>query len=306
MNRFIYIILLLSLVITSIVNCGKDTVAGGTEIGNPVVVGCIVNTNGSPIQNANVFLVSENSNPLREKTIYSTQTDESGKYVFSDIDSGYFTLNAIHPSNNARIRYTVIHVNPEIEYQKGSDTLFYAGTITVSIQNSVFTPSLAVYIPGTDIFRIASSPGPLSLTSPIGRVDVVCYDTIAGRIITEGPNFISVPVESGKETTIDKHTVSVPSKPEGSNKPSAGIKEKYKTQGSYSNLEHPVEYRFAWINYDTDPNSQNPTSTEWGFDTLIIAWPAKGKYKLRTQARSTLDTNAVSAWSEYISIEVQE
>jgi hypothetical protein len=111
----------------------------------------------------------------------------------------------------------------------------------------------------------------------------VCQDEMVGRL---------------NELSGGSEAISTPNKPDGSTAGLAGISYTYKTNGSASNLGHPVQYRFDW---------GDGVSSDWlpvGTATASKAWLTVGPYRVKSQARCADDTSVFSGWSSGLRVEL--
>jgi hypothetical protein len=90
-------------------------------------------------------------------------------------------------------------------------------------------------------------------------------------------------------------TVSTPTTPAGPASGNVGESLAYSTGGSTSNLGHTVEYRFDW--------GDGNIST-WGASSRNYIYTQTGNYEILAQARCTIHTSIVSAWSIVKSVTV--
>jgi hypothetical protein len=93
-------------------------------------------------------------------------------------------------------------------------------------------------------------------------------------------------------------TVSAPSIPSGPTSGAVGASYTYSTGGSYSNLEHSVQYFFDW---------GDGTNSEWlpvGQTSALKSWTSAGAYLIEAKARCSKDTSVVSFWSEILLVTI--
>ncbi len=305
MRPRILLTLVLHLLVVRLFRCQSPASAGGTEVGNPCVAGCVVMSGGQAAHGAEVFLVPYDYNPLEDTVVHSTRTNEAGEYRLDDIDPGLYSLNAREAPSGMRIAYTLVDVRLGQDAERRTDTLRAPGTVVAVIADTAYQEPMAVYVPGSDVYVHVEQPCSLALPVPAGRIDIVSYDTLGGRVIESGPNYRQVPVVSGDTITIVGHAITTPAKPEGADTAFAGDFHTYRTHGAASSMGHPVEYRFGRLHYTADATWDTVTPTAWGPDSVRISWPYAGRFKVRAQARSVLDTVYMSTWSPYRTILVQ-
>ena len=93
-------------------------------------------------------------------------------------------------------------------------------------------------------------------------------------------------------------TVSAPSVLIGPNAGITGDSYVYSTGGSYSSLDHAVEYQFDWTGDGvTDLSS-------WGSAVQSKTWTVAGSYNVKARARCVTDTNVISSWSNPIIVNI--
>ena len=104
-------------------------------------------------------------------------------------------------------------------------------------------------------------------------------------------NYIVIP-PPGSET------VFVPSAPSGPAAGNIGQTYTYSTGGSYSNLGHPIQYRFDW---------GDGTFSDWSSSTNASkSWSTPNSYLIKAQARCATDTSVVSSWSSGLTVNITE
>lgn len=291
------------------VYCSADSLSGGIEIGNPsVVTGCIVDMAGGPVPGARVFMVENDFNPVTGTVEYQSVTDERGRYSVTVSGNRTYSLNSVHSATGRRMRVNDIEVVGNENLERELDTLFEPGTLTVNVHDTGYESGLTLYIPGTDLYLPVSGPGSYSIAAPEGQVDIKSFNRDKGAVSEKGPRFMFLEVESGKET-VARHSVPAPIKPLGKSSAAAAVEQVYTISTFTSNIGQPLEYRFAWVHYvDTVADYwAGATVGIWGTDTTSVrVWPHAGVFKIRAQARSSIDTSIVSQWSPYLHINVTE
>lgn len=292
-----------------IISCSNgDSVTGGTTIGNPCAIsGIIVDSRGAAISNVKVDLLPADFNPLVDlKTDSSIVTDDSGRYEIADIYEGEYVLNGFDEINGQRV---YVNVTAEgLDKDLGMDTLLATGIISAYVPSDAFDTGRFLYIPGTELYSSVTSNGYTDIVAPAGRVDLAYYDTIEDYIVTEGPNFVYIPVSENDTLSIISHEITLADKPEGPTTPNVGDTCTYLIRNAKTTLEHPVEYRFRYIEYtgqigdwwvDSDTTNWSPNSS------IIKVWPKAAEYKIQAQARSSVDTTVISIFyptSNYLKV----
>lgn len=111
------------------------------------------------------------------------------------------------------------------------------------------------------------------------------------------------PWSNGVTITVNNRFISTPRKPLG---PSviSWESELYCTGGAKSSDGDPIEYQFAFVQGEPQPGrashaTQNEWHTIWSSDSCAtFEWPSQGTCYVKARARSSTQTNELSAWSE--------
>jgi hypothetical protein len=148
---------------------------GGTE----TIVGTVLNSNGSAAVNTLVELFPADYNPVTSSLpddIMTVMTDKFGKYEFSGLQPGIYTVLAVAPANGFRTshyNFNILETNDVVLY----DTLQKTGVIKITVWPDADTVNGYVYIPGTSIVSfLKSSPKNIVMDSvPAGIVLQVMY-----------------------------------------------------------------------------------------------------------------------------------
>ena len=96
---------------------------------------------------------------------------------------------------------------------------------------------------------------------------------------------------------ISPETVSPPSIPSGTTNGIVSLSYNYSTEGSVSNLGHPVEYRFDWGD-GTYSNWSSATSVS---KVVVFSW---NLYPPGLTARCANDTTVISGWSLGLTVNI--
>ncbi|MBL9132183.1 MAG: hypothetical protein JNG86_13350, partial [Verrucomicrobiaceae bacterium] len=99
-------------------------------------------------------------------------------------------------------------------------------------------------------------------------------------------------------STAVAETVSTPTTPTGSASGAVGTSYSFTTGGSTSSLANPVQYQFDW------GDGSNSGWLAVGTTSAAKTWAAPGTYSVRAQARSSVNTAAVSALSSTLSVTI--
>ncbi len=139
----------------AVFQCSPSRIAGGTgeETTNGQVAGVIMGQNGVPAIHSRVLLVPQSYDPIADSThsllLFDT-TNDSGRYVFRDIQNGIYTLSAssVDGKTNALINDVVVG-------NKGllvaTATLGLPGSIKIFLPDSTDTIGGYLFIAGTGI-----------------------------------------------------------------------------------------------------------------------------------------------------------
>jgi len=100
------------------------------------------------------------------------------------------------------------------------------------------------------------------------------------------------------ETSPPEEFISAPSAPEGASIGNTGVTYTYSTGGSFSNLNHPVQYLFDWG--DGSTSGWLPA----GETSACHQWNLPGTYSVKAKARCCTHTSIVSDWSEVIAVNI--
>ena len=92
--------------------------------------------------------------------------------------------------------------------------------------------------------------------------------------------------------------ISTPTTPNGATSGITNNSYYYSTEGSASNLGHPVQYLFDW---------GSGTTSGWlavGTTIASKSWTSAGSYTVKAKARCATDTSVVSSWSSGLNVKV--
>lgn len=133
------------------------------------------------------------------------------------------------------------------------------------------------------------------------NVSGLALGTYLGTITITDPYATNNPLRVPVTLTIvlpPPHTVSTPNIPSGTTNGVPDISYTYSTGGSVCSWEDSVEYMFDWGdgNQSTWSSSTNASHT----------WDSASTYNVKAQARCSSDTNVVSAWSDALTVTINE
>ncbi len=175
------LLLFITILSISCSNSGTDSVAGGGGLETEVVAlvyGNIVDTNGTPIESTTVIAnkFDQNNSLISSDTAY---TDKNGKYIFNDLDTGSYKIDA--EKNIQNIIYTAdigkIY-NDNSDKNLGTATLIATGYIKGSITTEIVPKEnhylgILVYIPGSSFSAYTDSAGDFVMSSvPVDTHDI--------------------------------------------------------------------------------------------------------------------------------------
>ncbi|MBN2037939.1 MAG: DUF2341 domain-containing protein [Chitinispirillaceae bacterium] len=189
MKRFFSILCFLFIVMPgAYLRCSLADLAGGgtIETTNGRITGRVVFMTGSPAPGTLAKLIPSQYDPLKDAvTLPFDTTDSTGRYVFSNVASGDYTIQFEHPGDRTRafvngvpvVRDTV--TVPDI-------TLQQPGAIKVMLPGSADTANGYTYIPGTTIAKaLSGSVNFVVLDSvPAATITGVYYSTTIGTVST--------------------------------------------------------------------------------------------------------------------------
>jgi len=182
---FPYILFTLAMLLVS---CTTDLVSpggSGTET-TTGIVGVLVNEQGLLQPNAEVKLYPQSYNPVGGSyDIPVDTTDSLGRYAFSKLATGGYSLQAVHLTERTRVSIWKIRAVVDTVVVAATDTLRAPGAVTISLPSGIISALGYVYIPGTAIFTPVS-----------GCADFVVLDSTPAGTVPEiswvSPNSLSV------------------------------------------------------------------------------------------------------------------
>jgi hypothetical protein len=163
-------------------NCSRSPLAGtksGSETTNGRVSGTIVNSNGTLESNVIVRFLPSSYDPFTKNDSTAVKYDTSdafGNFAFDSVDTGSFTIEAVHSKMHTRAMIPAITVNNDT-ISLPLCTLAVPGAISIDVPDNADPVNGYVYIPGTSIYKFfAGSLVPLVLDSiPAGVIPSVIY-----------------------------------------------------------------------------------------------------------------------------------
>lgn len=275
--------------------------AGGSEIGNPMVVtGMVTDSSGKGIPDVTIYLVDpleRRPQKLIPDSCYKGYSDTDGKYILTCIYSGRYNLLGID-SSGAEMFLKSIEINRPDDSDNDtvlcrSDTLEAAANVIVPSTDCEVKERAIIFVPGTVIQAYIDTCGEYLIKCPPSTIDIILYRGDSSTILAD-----DITVEAGQWLDLTKKSYHIPSPHFESGLLSgfAGTVYSFSAGGITLGPNHPVQYRFDWGN----------TVSQWGFPSHSThAWNEQGTYLVRVQARSVRDTLSVSEWSSAIDVSIQ-
>jgi len=217
---------------------------------------------------------------------YSDTTDTAGRFSFVVPGGNTYNLTALTDTYRTALFYDSITVSTDA-IDLGTLAPQPADSIVVTVAPKGFTGGHLV-VPGSSIALSISSAGDHTLAVPDGIVTVHYRDNNdTGAVVLNAHHTVSAPVTPDLlgERTIDTPIL-------------------FRSGGAKSTYHHPLQYRFATCNAPFDWNAPDSV-TSWHADsTMTFTFATAEKHKVRTQARSVIDTTVISPWSAYLSFDI--
>ena len=88
-----------------------ELTGGSTSTPNEVVTGCAIFPTGTPAERTEVLLIPSSyvaNGSIPSSTLPTDTTDESGVYCFTHVDTGTYTIQAVHLVTRTRALLTGI------------------------------------------------------------------------------------------------------------------------------------------------------------------------------------------------------
>lgn len=173
---------------------------GGTDIGNAVVQGQ-VKDQGVAVAGAEVILMPAGYNPVTDSAsghARSVYTDAGGLFRFTDVDSGAFALEVLHPT-----RPRMDWIRPSRVMAAG-ETLSVAADLAAARNLTVYLPAGApqdayAFLPGSDVHAFREGPGETLL---LPHVPAESLGTIGIGSLSAPSGIAYYPVAAGPSDTV--------------------------------------------------------------------------------------------------------
>jgi hypothetical protein len=180
-----------------------DMGGGGTiETTNGLVTGMVVLPGGGPAARTQVKLLPAGYDPVKDTAaVKADTTDAMGKYSFSHVYPGDFTIQAVQLDDRTRVLITGIHVaNDTVAAPAG--TLHAPGTIRVYLPGGINSATGYVYVAGTVCFVFLNNHTDFVILDsvPAGVIPAASYSAIS--ITSSSVIRYDVPIVPGDTTVI--------------------------------------------------------------------------------------------------------
>lgn len=278
--------------------------AGGSEIGNPVVIsGAVVDSLGKGIQDIKLFLVDPTeTDPLKlvPDSCYHTYSSSDGSYRFEGVNQGYYNLFGTDSSGEKMfLKPVTIAIEDPVSkdgfevIDRLSDTLKDAARVVVAITPY---PSLSgdyLFVPGTVIRVPVNSSDEYIVKCPSSIIDIILFRNGSSFVLV---NDLEVSQGQWSDLTGKKFNIPKPQIISGVITGVSGRMYSFCVNKITLGSNNPVQYRFDWgesLSLWSLSNEQNHV------------WIVPGSLRVRVQARSIRDTLSVSEWSDAIEVQIQ-
>ncbi|MFP4014601.1 MAG: PKD domain-containing protein [Chitinispirillaceae bacterium] len=170
MMRLLGIVALLGLM--SVVGCG-----GSSDHDNARIMGVVADYRGNPAGDVIITLLPDDYNPLRDSAYvieHKSLTNSLGSFCFEDIPYGTYTLTGIDHYRGVGF----IKKGVQIDIQEVSLDTFSVDVnsfLVFDLERMGLAKGIAVYVPGTPIFKIIESDN-ASMVLPPGMILLKGYD----------------------------------------------------------------------------------------------------------------------------------
>jgi hypothetical protein len=153
------------------------TGGSGEETTNGHVMGALVTQNGAFAAHTTVKLFPAGYDPVKDTiTPPRTTTDSLGRFSFSNVPSGDYTVLAVYTGSGTRSLIRGIHVANDT-FIAPIDTLRFPGSIRITLPAGVNSATGYMFVPGTSysIFLNHSTSSVVLDSVPAGTVPSVSY-----------------------------------------------------------------------------------------------------------------------------------
>lgn len=295
-------LLIAAAVIQPFFSCSTN-IAGGSEIGNPLVVtGMVADSTGRGAENVSLYLVDISENDpqkLFPDSCNKVNSSASGEYLFTDVYEGIYHLIGISLSGQTMFLRTIAISTPQDPTGNGDtitsgiDTLQAAANVVVNVTECAAHSGSFIFIPGTVIRVSVDSCGEYLVRCPASTVDIVL--SVNDSLLVLGAA-LSVTAGEWLDLTGEHFDLPVPQLMSGLVAGSADSVYSFIAGEITLGPNHPVAYMFDW----------GDSASEWSLSNKgSHAWSAPGNFSVRVRARSVRDTLSVSEWSSAAGVTIQ-
>jgi hypothetical protein len=157
-----------------------DLAGAGSETTNSLT-GVIAKADGSPAPNALVQLIPDTYDCVKDSALPASlrdTTDGQGKYRFTNVDTGTYTVQATGPAERTRAMVTGVHAIGDTVTVPLA-LLHNPGTIKVVLPDSVDKVMGYLYAPGTTIFSFLNNGNGFAVldSAPSGVIPAIYYSS---------------------------------------------------------------------------------------------------------------------------------
>jgi len=288
-----------ALFILLLINACSLQTAGGSEIGNPVVMtGFVSDSLGNGVADVVLYITSPHDTkppPISPNNQETTVTDASGRYSIEVLSGTERTVYGSDTTGTS-VFMRSIYVSPSVSddtIDAGSDTLRKAAHVVVALTHCTSGRQL-LYIPGTTMQAATDSCGELVISCPpLHPFDLMLKTN--DSIVKIADN-LTLAADAWLDLTGKQYTLPVPRIASGLLSGIANIRYTFIADPISLGSNHPIEYRFDW----GDSLSKWTLSNENAY-----LWMTPGEYLARVQARSVRDTLSVSLWSDAVGVAIR-
>lgn len=278
--------------------------AGGSEIGNPVVVlGAVVDSLGNGVAGVYLYLIdTSETDPLKlvPDSCYQANSGPDGSYRFVDVSEGYYNLFGTDSIGDKMFLTPVTITSEDAVSQDGfevversSDTIADAARVVVAITPYPTISSDYLFVPGTVIRVPVDSSDEYIVKCPPSMVDIILFRNGSQFVLVKD---LEVVQGEWKDLTGKKFDIPKPQIISGVISGVIGRTYSFSVKKITLGENNPVQYRFDW----------GDTLSLWSFSSLQNhVWNVPGSLRVRVQARSIRDTLSISEWSDSIEVQIQ-
>lgn len=290
--------------VTLLVSLCSDQHAGGSEIGNPVVVsGAVVDSLGKGVAGIHLFLVdSSETDPLKlvPESCYQAISSSDGSYRIEDVSQGRYNLFGTDTSGEKMFLTTIAITTENAVSADGiaivarpSDTIKDAARVIVAITPYPLLSSDYLFIPGTVIRVPVDSSDEYVVKCPPSEIDIILSRNGSQFVLVNG---LQVSPGEWVDLTGKKFEIPQPQIVSGLISGVIGRMYSFNVKKIILGSNNPVQYQFDW----------GDSLSLWSYSTLQHhVWTVPGSLRVRVRARTVRDTLSISVWSDAIEVLIQ-